>query len=115
MAPLVSHTLREGLIEAVALDQMECYQAAVLFAHTEGFISAPETSHAIAQVIREANRAKEEGKERVILMNWSGHGLMDLTGYQAYFDGKLADYPLPEELLKQSLASLDGLPKPPAL
>jgi tryptophan synthase beta chain len=102
MAPLVSHTLREGLIEATAIGQSECYESAVLFARTEGFIPAPETSHAIAMAIREAKQAIEEGKERVILMNWSGHGLMDLSGYQAYFDGKLEDYPLPEEMLARS-------------
>jgi len=112
MAPLVSHVLREGLIEAVALNQLECYKAAVLWAHTEGFISAPETSHALAQAIREAKLAAEEGKEKVIFLNWSGHGLMDLTGYQAYFEGKLKDYPLPQEELERSLASLQGLPKP---
>jgi tryptophan synthase beta chain len=115
MAPMVSHALREGLIEAVALPQLECYRAAVLFAHTEGFIPAPETSHAIAQTIREAERAREEGKEKVIVMNWSGHGLMDLSGYEAYFDGKLTDYALPDSELKQSLSCLEGLPKPPAL
>jgi len=115
MAPLVCHVLREGLIEAQSLEQVECYESAVLFAHTEGFISAPETSHAIAQTIREAKQAKEEGKEKVILMNWSGHGLMDLTGYEAFLDDKLADYPLPEEMLARSLASMDGLPKPPEL
>jgi len=113
MAPLVSHVLREGLIEASALHQLECYEAAVLFAHTEGFISAPETAHAVAQVIREAKKAKEEGKERVILFNWSGHGLMDLTGFSAYFEGKLHDYQLPEEQLLRSVASMEGLPKPP--
>lgn len=115
MAPLVSHVLREKLIEATGLDQIECYKAAVLFAHTEGFIPAPETAHAIAQTIREAKRAKEEGKERVILMNWSGHGLMDLFGYEAFFDGKLRDYALPQEMLERSLACLEGLPKPPPL
>jgi len=115
MAPLVSHVLREGLIEAAALDQTECYAAALLFAHTEGFIPAPETSHAIAQTIREAKQAKEEGKEKVILMNWSGHGLMDLTGYQAFFEGRLADHPLPEEMLERSTACLATLPKPPSL
>jgi len=115
MAPLVSHVLREGLIEAQAIHQLECYEAAVTFARTEGFISAPETSHAIAQTIREAKQAKEEGKERVILMNWSGHGLMDLTGYEAYFGGKLHDYSLPEEHFARFIASMQGLPKPPAL
>ena len=113
MAPLVSHVLNEKLIEAMALDQIECYKAAVLFAQTEGFISAPETSHAIAVAIREANRAKEEGKKKTIVFNWSGHGLMDMLGYDAFFNGKLADCPLPEELLARSLASMNGLPKPP--
>lgn len=112
MAPLVSQVLRDGLIEAKALHQVECYEAAMLFAHTEGFISAPETSHAIAQTIREAKQAKEEGKEKVILMNWSGHGLMDLMGYDAFLDGRLQDIELPEELLAKSLSCLDGLPKP---
>lgn len=115
MAPLVSHVLREGLIEAQGLHQVECYKAAILFAETEGFISAPETAHAIAMAIREANKAKEEGKEKVIVMNWSGHGLMDLTGYDAFLDGKLTDYPLPEDEMQKSLKSLEGLPKPPEL
>ena len=114
MAPLVSHTKQLGLIEATALPQTECYEAALLFAHTEGFIPAPETSHAIAQTIREAKQAKEEGKEKVILMNWSGHGLMDLQGYDAYMSGKISDYPLPEELLQRSIAaSLEGHPPVP--
>jgi len=113
MAPLVSHVLKLGLIEAQSLHQLECYEGAVLWAHTEGFISAPETSHGIATVIREAKQAKEEGKEKTILLNWSGHGLMDLTGYEAYFDGKLTDYELPEEELKKSMSSMDGFPKPP--
>jgi tryptophan synthase beta chain len=115
MAPLVSHVLRYGLIEASAVPQLECYRSAVLFAQTEGFIPAPETSHAIAQAIREANRAKEEGKERVILLNWSGHGLMDLSGYQAYFDGKLKDYALPQADLEKSLSKIKDLPKPPPM
>ncbi|NTW55323.1 MAG: TrpB-like pyridoxal phosphate-dependent enzyme [Chlorobaculum sp.] len=115
MAPLVSHVKRIGLIEATALPQTECYEAALLFAHTEGFIPAPETSHAIAQTIREAKQAKEEGKEKVILMNWSGHGLMDLQGYDAYMSGKISDYALPEEMLQRSLASLEGHPEPPGL
>ena len=115
MAPLVSHVLREGLIEASAIPQMECYEGAVLWAHTEGYIPAPETSHAIASAIREAKKATEEGKQKVIVLNWSGHGLMDLSGYQAYFDGKLKDYELSDSELKQSLQSIEGLPKPPKL
>ncbi|NHQ59873.1 TrpB-like pyridoxal phosphate-dependent enzyme [Chlorobium sp. BLA1] len=115
MAPLVSHVKQLGLIDATSIGQTECYEAALLFAHTEGFIPAPETSHAIAQTIREAKKAKEEGKEKVILMNWSGHGLMDLQGYEAFLSGKLSDYPLPEELLQRSLASVKNHPAAPQM
>lgn len=112
MAPLVSQLVMDDLIEPLALHQLECYKAAILWARTEGFISAPETSHALAATVREANRAKEEGKERVILMNWSGHGLMDLLGYDAFLSGQLSDYALPEEAIQEALHDLDGLPKP---
>ena len=112
MAPLVSRVIVEGLAEPRAYDQLKCYEAAVLWARTEGFISAPETSHAIAAAIDEAVKAKEEGKEKVIVFNWSGHGLMDLTGYDAFFRGKLVDFPLPEEELQKSIASMKGFPKP---
>jgi len=115
VAPLVSQAIVEGLLNPVAIDQLECYEAAVLFARTEGFIPAPETSHAIAATIREAKKAKQEGKERVILFNWSGHGLMDLTGYEKYFGGQLTNYPLPEEVLRKSLKSIEGLPRPPVV
>lgn len=115
MAPMVSHALRLGLIEAQALPQLECYEAALAFARTEGFIPAPETSHAIAQTIREARRAREAGTEPVILMNWSGHGLMDMMGYQKFMDGELDNYVLPDQDLSQSLEKLTDLPKPPDL
>jgi len=115
MAPLVSHALREGLIEAQAIPQLECYRAAMMFSKAEGFIPAPETSHAIAMAIREANQAKEEGREKVIVLNWSGHGIMDLSGYQAYLDGKLTDYVLPEDEIAKAQACLRNLPKPPPL
>jgi len=115
MAPLVSHVKQLGLIDATSIGQTECYEAALLFAHTEGFIPAPETSHAIAQTIREAKKAKEEGKEKVILMNWSGHGLMDLQGYEAFLSGKLSDYSLPEELLQRSLAAVKDHPAAPQM
>ncbi len=111
MAPLVSQAAIEGLIEPRAYHQLECYRAAVLFARTEGFIPAPETSHAIAAAIDEANKAKEEGKEKVILFNWSGHGLMDLVGYDKFFRGLLEDYPLPEDMLRDSLKAIEPLPK----
>jgi tryptophan synthase beta chain len=112
MAPLVSQTIVEGLASPIALHQLESYKAAVLFARTEGIIPAPETSHAIAAVIQEANKAKEEAKEKVIIFNLSGHGLMDLTGYDKYFSDQLFDFPLPEEDLQNSLKSIENLPKP---
>ena len=107
-APLVSLLVNEGVIEAQAYHQLECYEAAVLFARTEGWISAPETSHAIRAAIVEAEKAKEAGEERVILFNWSGHGLLDLAGYDAYFSGKLTDYVLPQEDIDASVAELPG-------
>ena len=115
MAPLVSHVLREGLMEATAIHQNECYEAAVLWARTEGHIPAPETSHAIAQTIREAKQAKQEGKAKVILFNWSGHGLMDLSGYDAYLQGHLHDYHLSDEEMQKSIASTNAYPKPAPL
>ena len=112
IAPILSQLILEGLIEPRAYNQLECYAAAVLWARTEGAIPAPETSHAICAVIEEAKKAKEEGKEKVILLNWSGHGLMDLGGYDSYFSGKLVDYPLPDEEMKKSLKAIEGFPKP---
>lgn len=112
MAPLVSQAIVEGLMTPQAIHQLECYESAVQFARTEGIIVAPETSHAVACVVREAKKAKEEGKEKVILFNMSGHGLMDLTGYDKYFASELIDYALPEDAMTESLKSLEGLPKP---
>jgi tryptophan synthase beta chain len=111
MAPLVSQAVVEGLMTPRAYNQIKCYESAVLFAKTEGWISAPETSHAIACAIDEAKKAKEEGKEKVIIFNWSGHGLMDLKGYESYFQNELTDYPLPEDELQKSIKSFDGFPK----
>jgi tryptophan synthase beta chain len=113
MSPLVSQGIVEGLLTPKAVHQSKCFEAAVLFARTEGFISAPETSHAIAAVIEEAQQAKDEGKEKVILFNWSGHGLMDLVGYDKYFSGLLSDYSLPQEELDQLVAKIANFPKPP--
>ena len=112
MAPIISQLIISDLIRPVAIHQLETFEAGVTFAKTEGFISAPECNHAIAMVIREALKAKEEGKEKVILFNWSGHGLVDMAAYQAYFEGQLADYPLPAEDIKRALADIEPLPKP---
>ncbi len=89
MAPLVSLLVDKGMIEAVALDQVDVFKSAVLFAQTEGIVPAPESSHAICQAINEANKAKEEGKERVILFNLSGHGFLDLGAYDSFLAEKL--------------------------
>jgi len=115
IAPLVSQLIMEGLVEPRSYNQLETYAAGVLWARTEGSIPAPETNHAIAAVMEEAKRAKEEGKEKVILFCWSGHGLLDLAGYDAYFSGRLIDYPLPEEELRRSLKAIEGFPKPKIL
>ena len=112
MAPLVSQLIIDGVLSPRAFHQLECYEAAVLFARTEGFISAPETSHAIACAIAEARKAKEEGKEKVILFNWSGHGLMDLTGYDKFFAKQLTDYTLPQEEIDKAEAIMKDYPKP---
>jgi tryptophan synthase beta chain len=112
MAPLVSQTIVEGLVTPRAIDQIECYEAAVLFARTEGIIPAPETSHAIAATIQEAKKATEERKEKVILFGFSGHGLMDLVGYDKFFRGKLTNYSLPESEMGSAIRELNGLPKP---
>ena len=91
MAPMVSHMYKLGLIEAVAVPQSKIFTAAVQFARTEGLIPAPEPSHAIAVVIDEAIRAREEGKAKNILFNLCGHGLLDMTAYDAFLGGQLKD------------------------
>lgn len=106
MSPLVSQAAHEGLLSPRSVPQLECFQAAVSFARAEGIIVAPETSHAIAQVIREAKSAKEEGVERVILFGLSGHGLLDLQGYADYFAGRLSNFELPEEAIRLAMAEL---------
>ena len=91
MAPTVSHLLKLGLIEAQAVGQRQVFESAVQFARTEGIVPAPESAHAICVAIGEAKRAREEGRKRVIVFNLSGHGLLDLTAYEAYADGELQD------------------------
>nr|HID58294.1 TrpB-like pyridoxal phosphate-dependent enzyme [Desulfobacterales bacterium] len=112
MAPIISHLVKENIIEPRAYHQIKTFKAGVQWAQTEGFIPAPETNHVIAAVIDEANRAKEEGKEKVILFNWSGHGIMDLAAYDAYLSGKLTDYELSDEEIQKGLKAIEGFPKP---
>ncbi|MCX7031591.1 MAG: pyridoxal-phosphate dependent enzyme, partial [Spirochaetes bacterium] len=107
-APIVSLLLAKGIIRAEALKQLETFEAAVLFARTEGIIPAPESAHAIATAIREAKKCKETGQKKVILFNLSGHGHFDMSAYEQYFAGKIEDYEYPEEAIRK--AELD-LPK----
>jgi tryptophan synthase beta chain len=103
---LCSHLLNEKNMEAVALQQLECFEAGLLFAKTEGILPAPEATHAIAQVIREAAQANEAGDNRTILFNLCGHGHFDLSAYEDFVQGKLKDHVLDEGALKKSIASV---------
>jgi tryptophan synthase beta chain len=106
---LCSQLLKDGIIEAQALQQLECFEAGVTFAKAEGIIPAPEATHAIAQVIREANQAKLEGKPRTILFNMCGHGFVDMQAYSDYFEGKLSNHEFTEEELFGNLPEIDAL------
>lgn len=105
-SPLVSKLVHEGMIEAVAYAQNPVFEAAALFARTEGILPAPESSHAIRAAIDEALRAKEEGKEKTILFCLSGHGHFDLTAYEDFIHGKLEDYEYPADMVAESLSKL---------
>jgi len=104
---IVSQLHRDGLMEVTDVKQLDAFKAGVLFAQTESIIPAPESSHAIAAVIREAELAKEEGKQRTILFNLSGHGLVDMASYDRYFAGDLSNYELTEEDLARSMGALE--------
>ena len=103
---LVSQLCKDGLAEAVAIPQLETFEAGVLFARTECIVPAPESTHAIAATIREAQRCKETGEAKTLLFNLSGHGHFDMASYDRYFRGELEDYAYPEEAIKESLAHL---------
>lgn len=104
---IVSQLLNDGLIEAQAFKQLECFDAGIQFARTEGIIPAPEATHAIATVIREAKQAKEEGKAKTILFNLCGHGHFDMSAYEQYLTGKLVEHEVTSEEIQASLAELD--------
>jgi len=108
---IVSQLLKDKIIEAQAIDQLETFQAGVLFAQHEGIIPAPETCHAIAAVIREALKAKEEGKKKTILFNFSGHGFFDLAAYEKYFSKQLTNYSVSDEDIKKWTSKLEPLIK----
>jgi tryptophan synthase beta chain len=99
MSPTLSALYDAGYIEAVAVRQLATFDAALLFAHTEGILPAPESAHAIRTAIDEALDAKARGEKRIILFNLSGHGNFDLSAYNAFHSGKLEDYDYPNEAI----------------
>ncbi len=90
-SPIISLLVKEGLMEAVAYHQQEVFEAAVLFAQCEGYVPAPETSHAIKAVVDEAVKCRESGEAKTIFFNYSGHGMLDLAAYDEYLSGGLTD------------------------
>lgn len=106
---IVSQLLKDGLMEAVDIDQLDSFKAGVLFAQTEGIVPAPESAHAIAAAINEALKAKEEGKQKTILFNLSGHGLVDMAAYDQYFAGDLSNHHIPQEEIDKNIELLEKI------
>ena len=111
-SPVLSALVKEGLVEATAVQQTAAFEAAVRFARSEGIIPAPEPAHALRAAFDEADAAKQAGEERVILVNLCGHGHFDMAAYDAYMRGELTDLEMPEDELE---SALDRLPEAPAL
>jgi tryptophan synthase beta chain len=110
MSPLLSHIYELGLIEAIALPQTECFEAALRFARTEGIVPAPEPAHAVAACIREALACKESGESKVILTALCGHGHFDLGAYEAYLSGAMVDEDVSDERFAEALTDLPQVP-----
>lgn len=108
-APLISQLYNEGLIEAQSFHQTEVFSSAVTFARTEGILPAPESAHAVHSAIVEAQKADEEGREKTILFNLSGHGFFDLAAYDDFISGRLVDYEYPGEKIKEALSRLPAV------
>lgn len=106
---IVSQLMKDGLMDAVDIKQLDTFKAATLFAQSEGIIPAPESSHAIAAAIKEAEQAKLEGKQRTILFNLSGHGLIDMSAYDQYLSGDLTNYEVTDEEVSKNLADLEKI------
>jgi len=104
---IISQLIKDGYMYGVDIPQLETFEAGMLFARTEGIIPAPESCHAIAATIREANKCKESGEEKVILFNLSGHGLIDMPSYEAFIKGDLQNYTVTDEMIAENLAELD--------
>lgn len=103
---IISQLLKDGLMRGVDIPQLESFDAGMLFARTEGIIPAPESSHAIAAAIREAEKCKQTGEHKVILFNLSGHGLIDMSAYDQYLNGDLVNHRVSEEDIQQTLKSV---------
>lgn len=106
---IVSQLLRDGYLRGMDISQNESFKAGILFARTEGIVPAPESCHAIAATVREAIRCREEGKQKTILFNLSGHGMIDMAAYDRYLAGDLQDYAPTQEQLEQTIAHADKL------
>ena len=106
---IVSQLMKDKLMEAVDIQQLESFEAALLFSKTEGIIPAPESSHAIAATIREALKCKEEGTKKTILFNLSGHGLIDMTAYDNYLAGDLKNFELSQEEIDKTLIEVENM------
>ena len=104
---IVSQLLKDGLMEAVDVKQLDTFDAGILFAKAEGIIPAPESCHAIAAAINEAKKCIETGEEKVILFNLSGHGLIDMSAYDQYLSGNLTNYELSEEEIEKNLEEIE--------
>jgi tryptophan synthase beta chain len=105
-SPLISKLTHEGYMEAVAYRQTDVFESAMLFARTEGFIIAPETSHCLHAVVEEALRCKQVGEEKTLFFCGSGHGDFDLAAYDDYLTGKMVDPEDPDEAIRQSVSRL---------
>ena len=103
---LVSQLHHEGLVDAVAIPQLETFEAGMLFARTEGIVPAPESTHAIAATVREAKHCAQTGETKTLLFNLSGHGHFDMSSYDRYLAGDLEDYEYPEAAIQESLQHL---------
>jgi tryptophan synthase beta chain len=108
-APTLSALVAEGIIRAIAYDQLPVFDAAVTFARTEGILPAPEAAHAVKATMDIASECRESGERKVILFNLSGHGHFDLGAYDAYFAGQLQNYELPQEQIDRAMASLPAV------
>lgn len=108
---IVSQLIKDGYMYGVDIPQLESFEAATLFAQAEGIIPAPESAHAIASAIREAKKCKEEGKQKTILFNLSGHGLIDMTAYDQYIQGDLRNFDLPQEDIDAATSKLEQIIK----